>query len=157
MGNYRWVGSEIRRGLVDADPFAPKVVPKPRKRGYWRFEREGMSDKHLALIRQLPCTCCPSTRQIEAHHLKSLAAGKERGTGLKATDRWAVPLCKWQHHADIERLGSRREVEWFAQFGIDPHALATALWNATGNLDKMRKVLAAHKEHAAGKVSGASQ
>lgn len=80
--------------------------------------------------------------------MKSNAAAKERSVGVKSTDKWAVPLCKWQHHADVERLGSRREVEWFDQYGIDPHDLANALWKSTGSLERMLKVLVAHKQQA---------
>lgn len=113
----------------------------------WRQRRAGMSPVHLALVRQLPCSVCPDRRVIQAHHLKSLGAMPERGLSLKATDRWAVPLC-WLHHHDIEGHGSRREVEWFAAFGLDAHALAQGLWNRTGDLGAMARVLETHQQQA---------
>lgn len=115
----------------------------------WRAKRTGMSPEHLERIRQLGCAVCPENRNIEAHHLKSDAAKRERGVSLKATDRWAVPLCGRVHHPEIERLGSRREVEWFLSHGVDCHALAQALWNASEHgVAHMRRVREAHSQAA---------
>jgi hypothetical protein len=59
-------------------------------------------------------------------------------------DRWTVPLSR-KMHEELERLGSRREWEWFKAHGIeDPLDLANALWHVSGNLEQMRKVLEAH-------------
>lgn len=114
------------------------------RRPDWRSTREGMDPGHLVLIRKLPCAVCPSFSDIEAHHLKSGNARKHRSLGVKAPDRYAVPLCRWLHHAEVERIGSRREEEWFLGHGINPHELANALWKAE-TLEAMQKVLAAHK------------
>lgn len=131
-------------GNFRKDKYAALVVPHK-----WRNDRErpGMSAAHLALIRKLPCTCCYRIRGNEAHHLKSLAAAKERGVGMKATDRWTVSMCApFGHHHELEQLGSRREVEWFwDNFGINPHALADALWRGTGDLARMGRIMLAHK------------
>lgn len=106
-------------------------------------KREGMNEKHLALIRQLPCCVTGKAPRSDPHHLKEGLA-HERGIGRKATDRWAVPLCR-QKHEEVERIGSRQEWAWFRSHGIeDPLELAAALWRVTGDLDRMRKVLAAH-------------
>lgn len=126
--------------------FKDKKAKLRRNQPPRRAERPGMSDAHLSLIRQLPCTRCGSSSLSDPHHLKSLLS-QERGMGLKATDRWTVPLCR-AHHDELERLGSRREIGWFSSFGVDPHDLAMCLWNVSGDLDRMRKVLQAHRENA---------
>jgi hypothetical protein len=118
--------------------------------------RPGMSAAHLEAIRQLPCSLCEERRGIQSHHLKSGPAARERGIGMKATDRWAVPLCI-DHHAEVERLGSRREREWFLRWAIDPHLLAQALWNAKGEPVRMDFVLRAHKQQALRVLCSASR
>ena len=127
--------------------FRKSVAERAKPGQDWRSKRAGMSPEHLSLIRQLPCTCCEH-RPSQSHHLKSAAAAKERGVFLRATDRWAIPLCGLIHHPEIERMGSRKEREWFARFGIDPHELANALWAATGDLARMGRVVIAHKQSA---------
>lgn len=138
---------EIRS--VQLANFRPSIAERAKKPAVqpWRQRRAGMSPEHLSLIRRLPCTCCEH-RPSQAHHLKSDAAASERGVYLKATDRWAVPMCALIHHPEIERHGSRKEREWFARFGIDPHELANALWAASGDLARMGRVIIAHKQSA---------
>lgn len=119
-------------------------VPRPLRA---RDRRPGMSPQHLVHIRMLPCSVCYERDNIVAHHLRSESAARERGGGLKATDRHAVPLCFW-HHEDLHRFGSRREREWFWTFAMDCHALAVGLWNRRGNAANMLAVLEAHKRSA---------
>ena len=118
-------------------PRGPKVKKKSAAE-----KREGMSEKHLALIRQLPCCVCQRPSG-EAHHLKISA---ERGMGMRATDKWAVPLCHEDHINGVERVGSRNEVAWFRKHGVSPLDLAAGLWAVTGNLDAMQAVMLAHKQ-----------
>ena len=129
--------------------FRPSVTERAALKApaQWRKARPGMSPQHLDLVRKLPCTVCEAISRIDPHHLKSSAAAKERGVFLKATDRWAVPVCRF-HHDEVERLGSRNERAWFDRWGIDPHDLANALWAATGDLARMGRVLIAHKQGA---------
>ncbi len=110
--------------------------------------RPGMSATHLILLHALPCCITGQEPCREAHHLRSMfgqsgAASFSRGLGLKAEDRWALPL-EHESHMASHRVSSRDERGWFLERGIDPHALAKALWLATGNLERMRRVLAAH-------------
>lgn len=109
-----------------------------------RERREGNSAAHLALIRQLWCSLGVEREGIEPHHLKGGSARKERGTGMKATDQWAVPLV-WFRHDELERMGSRREFGFFMEQGINPYALAIALYANTGDLPRMGRVLVAHQ------------
>ena len=134
-------------------------VPRQRLLGNFRTEswnqpqrtaryktRPGMSAFHLTLLRALPCCVSGQAPCGEAHHLRSMVgqSGKfTRGLGLKAEDRWALPLAH-EPHMESHRVGSLSERQWFLQHGIDPHLLARALWKATGDLGRMRAVLAAH-------------
>lgn len=129
------------------DKFSAMATAQKWRKDRARDKRPGMSPEHLALVRQLPCTCCYLDRHTECHHLKSGPAFKERGIGLKATDRWVLPLCgPYGHHHELEQFGSRREFDWFwSNFGINPHALANALWHASGDLTRLNRVLLAHK------------
>lgn len=121
--------------------FKPPKRERLKKKPRAADKRPGMSEAHLALIRKMPCAVSLKL-PAEAHHLKGTG---ERGMGLRSTDRWAVPLSH-DLHMDLERAGSRNEVRWFQERGIeDPHELAVALWNNTGDLGRMIKVLMAHR------------
>jgi hypothetical protein len=81
----------------------------------------------------------------DPHHLISGPAAKERGMGLKATDRWAVPLSRGPHDK-VQNIGSSNEVEWFRARGIaDVAALATELWTATGCREAMERIVWKHR------------
>lgn len=111
--------------------------------------REGMSAAYLDLIRSLPC-CIPSCRRpprSESHHLRCTG---ERGTALKSTDRWCVPLCATHHNAGgpecTHYVGTGREVDWFWNHQIDCLALASSLWMNRDSIERMAKVLFKHWE-----------
>ena len=109
---------------------SPSVTPRFKK------PRQN-SEKHLKLIRQLPSCLTFSPPPNDPHHLRC-AGG--RGIGLKAEDRWTVPMTR-REHSDCHLVGSKRELEWFAERGIDVTALATELWEASGNLDQMTNII----------------
>ena len=98
--------------------------------------RDGMSPRHLASIRQLPCVVCGREPCGQAHHLMGLALG--RGMGRKNADRWAIGLCL-EHHAAVHDHGD--DESWLAGHGIDGRALAGALWSARGDLEGMRRIV----------------
>ncbi len=103
-----------------------KVIPNKRR---WRDARSGMSPAHLRNVRKLPCCVCCRPNPSEAHHLKQTGAG-ERGLAIKSTDRWAIPMCNL-HHGEIERAGSKNEIAWFEERGVDALALANTFWDRT--------------------------
>lgn len=107
-------------------------------------ERPGMSAEHLANIRRLPCCITLQSSNVQAHHLKSTGA-KERGIGLRSTDRWAVPLNAEEHIYGVERVGSRNEIKWFADRGVDVLDLAVSLWMARGDFEKMHQIVINHR------------
>lgn len=124
--------------------FRPSVSERAKPKKSAQERREGNSEKHRLLIKLLPCCVTGKRPPNDGHHLKTGPAKSERGMGMKATDRWLVPLCR-SSHDELEALGSRREFAWFQSHGIaDVHELANALWHATGDLKRMTKVLRAH-------------
>lgn len=146
MSSYR--GSEIARPRLLNNQRPSKFAPKPKKERA-RDRREGMSEAHLALVRRLWCVITNErSTKIDPHHLRSGPAAKERGLGLKCTDKWVLPVTRATHN-QIEGLGSRNEFDFFDAHGINPYELADALWANTGSLDAMAKVMEAHQEQAA--------
>lgn len=124
--------------------FKPSITErlKEKRNRDPRADREGNCEKHLSAIRKLPC-CVPGCNVVgcDPHHLKS--AG-ERGMGLRAPDRWAVPLCR-AHHEEVERIGSRNENRWFLDRGIYCLDLAKALWGVRGDAGAMTRIVLANK------------
>ena len=87
--------------------------------------RNGMSKDHLALVRK--CPCCVDriyTGNVQAHHLM---IREHRGVGMKAPDRFVIPLCQPCHEA-LHQRGSRMHVDLLKLWGIDGERLAAALW-----------------------------
>ena len=108
-----------------------------------RERREGNDPMHRKLVKLLPCCITGKLPPNDAHHLCSGPAVKERGTAMKATDRWLVPLCR-ELHDEVGRIGTRNEIAWFLSHGVDPHELARALWQARGDLAAMTRIVRAH-------------
>lgn len=139
------MASEIRRERA-VGIFKPSVEDKmkaKRSKENFRDKRPGMSEDHLALIRKLPCCVCLRTPCGEAHHLKN-TPDKERGIGLRSSDKWAVPTCHEHHVHGVELAGTRNELSWFKARGVDALSLAQALWHSTGDLPKMVAIVLEH-------------
>ena len=98
------------------------------------------SQKHLALVRQLPSCLSFCSGPNDPHHLRCKGG---RGAGMKAEDCWTVPLTRGEH-TECHTVGSKKELEWFYQRGIDVSALAAELWSATGNLETMTEIVRIH-------------
>ncbi|WP_104472842.1 DUF968 domain-containing protein [Acinetobacter indicus] len=65
--------------------------------------------KRLAAIRKLPCIRCGNLNSQAAH---SNSAKHGKGRGVKASDRFTIPLCHSCHHRfDTFQLGNRAESE----------------------------------------------
>lgn len=123
-------------------PFFKSRVPKAKKKSAAE-KREGMSEKHLELIRHLPCCVCGKNPGGEAHHLKLGVVS--RGMGMTAPDKFTLPMDHDCHINGIERAGSKNEFKWFMERGVNPLDLAAGLWAVRGDLEMMRKVMAAHR------------
>ena len=130
------------RKLANFKPSVSKRLAAKRKDT--REDREGNSNAHLEAIRKLPCCITLKMPAGEAHHLK--AGTGERGAGMRSSDKWAVPICRAAHD-EVERVGSRNEPAWFKDRGIaEPVELASALWGASPDVERMTKIVIAHRK-----------
>src|SRR5207245_10650202 len=80
--------------------------------------------EHLRHVAQQACLICGRI-QSDAHHLRYL---QPRALGRKASDEFAVPLCR-SHHRAVHRAGD--EQAWWTAAGIDPIKIARQLWRQT--------------------------
>jgi hypothetical protein len=103
-----------------------------------KFDRSQFIDpKHLDNVRKLPSILSHRT-PCEAHHLRFAI---ERGVGLKATDRWVIPLTL-DEHREIHTVGGKLEEEWLVERGLlNPYEIAVKLWANRGDLEAMRRVI----------------
>ncbi len=116
-----------------------------RNRKSAQERREGNCDIHRAYIKTLPCAVCLKKPPSDGHHLKIGEASEYRGIGMRAVDRFLVPLCRF-HHDDLESYGSRREYEWWAAYQIiDPVGMANALWDSPKTQETGIKIIHAHR------------
>ena len=79
---------------------------------------------HLRFVTQQPCLLC-GRKPSDAHHIRFV---QPRALGRKASDEFAVPLCR-SHHRAVHRGGD--EQAWWKQTGIDPVKVARNLWKRT--------------------------
>jgi hypothetical protein len=80
--------------------------------------------EHLRYVAQQACLIC-GRKQSDPHHLRYL---QPRALGRKASDEFAVPLCRL-HHRAVHRAGD--EQAWWKAAGIDPVKVARQLWRQT--------------------------
>jgi ERF superfamily len=86
--------------------------------------RRYRNPEHLRYVAQQACLIC-GRRQSDPHHLRYL---QPRALGRKASDEFAVPLCR-SHHRAVHRAGN--EQAWWQAAGIDPVKVARHLWRQT--------------------------
>jgi hypothetical protein len=79
---------------------------------------------HLRYVTLQPCLLC-ARRPSDAHHLRFV---QPRALGRKASDEFAVPLCRI-HHRAAHRASDERA--WWKVAGIDPLKTARKLWRDT--------------------------
>jgi hypothetical protein len=80
--------------------------------------------EHLRSVAKQPCLIC-GRKPSDPHHLRYL---QPRALGRKASDEFAVPLCR-VHHRAVHR--ARDERAWWQAAGIDPINVARNLWQDT--------------------------
>jgi hypothetical protein len=80
--------------------------------------------EHLRFVAHQPCVLC-GRKPAEAHHIRFV---QPRALGRKASDEFAIPLCR-SHHRALHRAGD--EKAWWQQAGIDPVKIARKLWKLT--------------------------
>lgn len=91
--------------------------------------------RHLAFVANLPCCVCRRPGDTQVHHL---LRGVVRGMGMKAADRWTIPLCTI-HHAALHAHGD--ETEFLALRNVDGPALAAALWSVSGDYQEAVRII----------------
>jgi hypothetical protein len=104
--------------------------------------RRYRNPEHLRYVAQQACLIC-GRKQSDPHHLRYL---QPRALGRKASDEFAVPLCR-SHHRAVHRAGD--EQAWWTAAGIDPVKVARQLWRQTrlnDPRDPQLPSLAAHPE-----------
>ena len=80
--------------------------------------------EHLRFVTQQGCLIC-GRKPSDAHHLRHI---QPRALGRKASDEFAVPLCR-VHHRAAHRVTDERA--WWKAAGIDPIGTARRLWKET--------------------------
>jgi ERF superfamily len=79
---------------------------------------------HIRHVIKQPCLVC-GRRPSDPHHVRF---AQSRALGRKVSDEFTVPLCR-VHHREIHRCGN--EEAWWQKTGLDPLAVARALWLKT--------------------------
>ncbi len=117
-----------------------RIAPQPVTRV--KSPRKEQAD-HLAFIRQLPCVICGKVPSQAAHvRFADARYGKQVGMQEKPDDKFTTPLCDVHHRSQH----SIREIGFWEDIGIDPHALALALHSVSGDLERGRKIIEAWRE-----------
>lgn len=80
--------------------------------------------EHLRYVTLQPCLLC-ARKPSDAHHLRFV---QPRAFGRKASDEFAVPLCRIHHRAAHRAVDERA---WWKVAGIDPLKVARKLWKDT--------------------------
>ena len=83
--------------------------------------RRYRNKEHLRYVTLQPCLLC-ARKPSDPHHLRFV---QPRALGRKASDEFAVPLCRI-HHRAAHRAGDERA--WWKAAGIDPLKVAGKLW-----------------------------
>jgi ERF superfamily len=90
----------------------------------WPEPRRVRDKAHIRFICKQPCLVC-GRRPADPHHLRF---AQQPALGRKVSDEFTVPLCR-VHHRDVHRCSD--ESEWWTRSGVDPLAIASALWGQT--------------------------
>jgi hypothetical protein len=80
--------------------------------------------EHLRYVAQQACLVC-GRKPSDPHHLRH---AQPRALGRRASDEFAVPLCR-SHHRAVHRAGDERA--WWQAAGIEPVKVARKLWKHT--------------------------
>ena len=108
---------------------ANSLFPRPTKSRCF-VQRRYRNREHLRSVAKQPCLVC-GRKPSDPHHLRYL---QPRALGRKASDEFAVPLCR-SHHRAVHRAGDERA--WWKAAGIDPVNAARKLWKRT-RMDEAR-------------------
>jgi hypothetical protein len=108
------------------------------------------ANDHLAFIRTLPCLVT-GKRGVHAAHIRypdPRFAKRAVGIGEKPDDKWTVPLHPSMHTDGPDAQHKHNEREWWEHQGIDPVAVAAALWAATGDEEAGEQIIEQARQNA---------
>ena len=91
--------------------------------------RRYRNKEHLRYVSQQACLVC-GRKPSDPHHLRFM---QPRALGRKASDEFAVPLCRG-HHRAVHRANDERA--WWRQASVDPIKVARRLWKQTRGMGK---------------------
>ena len=117
-----------------------------KSRGGRREERD-----HLGFIRKLPCLCCGRRAMVEAAHVRYPDPAYGKGMtpmGAKPDDRWTVSLCAEDHRTGPDAQHNSDERDWWDRKGIDPLAVAAALYSCSGDEEAAELIIQAARVKA---------
>jgi hypothetical protein len=111
---------------IDAGNTANQLQPKGIDKSLLAVSapRRYRNKEHLRYVTLQPCLLC-ARKPSDAHHLRFM---QPRALGRKASDEFAVPLCRI-HHRAAHRASDERA--WWKAAGIDPLKIARKLWKDT--------------------------
>jgi hypothetical protein len=125
--------SEHAPAIADADPQATNTTVSTNPKQSAGIDKSVLTvaaprryrnREHLRSVAKQPCLIC-GRKPSDPHHLRYL---QPRALGRRASDEFAVPLCR-VHHRAVHR--ARDERAWWQAAGIDPIKVARKLWKAT--------------------------
>lgn len=116
-------GQVADRGVQNLHPPHGQTATRARRSVAPKSIR--LRDKeHRRFVSRQACLVC-GRAPSDPHHLRF---AQPRALGRKVSDEFTIPVCRL-HHREIHRHGD--ETKWWAQLGIDPLAIALALWAQT--------------------------
>ena len=124
------VGEPASASAATASLAAPGAPENPAPTGIDKSAlgvaepRRHRDKQHLRFIAKQACLVC-GRKHSDPHHLGFM---QPRALGRKASDEFAVPLCRI-HHREVHRVSD--EAAWWKQVGIEPIAVARKLWECT--------------------------
>ena len=114
---------------------APRVAREIMR--HVRRQRPGMSRAYIDDLKLCLCVRCGRPGPNDPHHLQRSVPVGERGTGRRASDQFAIPLCR-RCHRWVESTGD--DEAQLASIGIDGRALAAASWRERGRPEAMQRI-----------------
>ncbi|MBX3489184.1 hypothetical protein [Parvibaculum sp.] len=118
---------------------SPKPAGKHRKAATGRQPR---NRAHFGIIALLPCAVpgC-GAHPVHVAHIRFacvLEGAAHTGKGMKPEDWRVLPLCPTHHTEGPDAQHRMNEEVFWTSHGINPYALARALWNLSGSIEAMR-------------------
>lgn len=122
-----------------------RVLPPSPMGSLFKQGKRVVERDYLGYVRDCPCLSCSQDPAGEAAHVRLSAAylGKPTtGTGVKPDDCWTVPLC---HQCHMKQHATGETPFWDA-LGLNPLAIAMALYKSRDDLKIMRDIIFSQRE-----------